>query len=67
MHDPKKAQELAREIDRLIQAKLGYRASFVLTYSEEDYQHMHWITNVPRQSGIGVVRETLRQMQGEIN
>lgn len=66
-HDPKKAEELAKEIGRLIQEKLGYRPSFVLTYSEPDFQIMHWITNVDRQAGIGIARATVLQMQSEIN
>ena len=67
MHDPKKAETLAKQIDLMIQKELGYRAAFVLTYSEPDFQEYHWITNVAREVGIEIARHTAKQMQGEIN
>ncbi len=60
--------DLAKELEAVFEKHFNGRPAMAIAFTlPPDYDEVHWVTNVSRDNGIFLFRETARKMIGEIN
>jgi len=60
--------ELAKELEDVFQKHFDGRPAMSIAFTlPPDYKDVHWVTNVSRNDGVNLFRETANKMLSQIN
>jgi len=59
---------LAKDLEQVFEKYFGETPAMAIAFTlEVDHREVHWVTNVAREDGIRIFKDTAEKMQAQLN